>query len=318
MNDIAANLATPARWLVVVGIAYTLATSALYFLAPPPGLPQNGPVRSGGDPAARPASDINAILASNLFGVTDATEVEDSAPVQAAVETRLPLELLGVFVADIEGDSAAIISQRGRQGLLYAIGDSVPGDATLVEVHSDHVILRRAGGRETLFFPSPSESLAIRARSAVVDEPSATDFEQPMDDHDIGFDEPSEDQAQQDEAAFYGDETLSSEEPTMGELIGEYRERLEQDPDGALADLGVAPVAEGAAEGYRVGELADTPYLSQTGLQAGDVILSVNGRPVGDLNQDRMELDNVLAQGSARLEVQRGSRRFFVTAALDR
>jgi general secretion pathway protein C len=80
--------------------------------------------------------------------------------------------------------------------------------------------------------------------------------------------------------------------------------------------LGVAPVADGASEGYRVGNLAQSPYLSQTGLQPGDVILSVNGRPVGDLNQDRLELDNVLAEGSARLEVQRGTRRFFVTATL--
>jgi len=51
-------------------------------------------------------------------------------------------------------------------------------------------------------------------------------------------------------------------------------------------------------------------------LQPGDVILSVNGRPVGDLSQDRLEVDNVLAQGSARIEVQRGTRRFFVTASL--
>ena len=51
-------------------------------------------------------------------------------------------------------------------------------------------------------------------------------------------------------------------------------------------------------------------------MQPGDVILSVNGRPVGDLNQDRLELENVLAQGSARIEVQRGTRRFFVTASL--
>ena len=62
--------------------------------------------------------------------------------------------------------------------------------------------------------------------------------------------------------------------------------------------------------------MTDSPFLSQTGLQPGDVILSVNGRPVGDINRDQKELDNVLAQGSARLEVQRGTRRFFVTASL--
>lgn len=309
MNDIAANLALPARWLVVVGIAYTLATSVLYFLAPPPGTSQGGPVGMG-SAAERPATDINAILASNLFGTADADDAEDSAPVETAVETTLPLELLGVFVADVAEDSAAIISQRGRAGLLYAVGDSVPGNATLVEVQADHVILRRAGTRETLYFPSPAESLATRTRNPLRD--PAPDPAEYMDDHD------AVEALYQDEAAYYGDDEPGSAEPTMGELISDYQERLEQDPSGALADLGVSPVAEGAAEGYRVGELADTPYLSQTGLQPGDVILSVNGRPVGDLNQDRLELDNVLAQGSARLEVQRGSRRFFVTAALDR
>ncbi|MDZ7669180.1 MAG: PDZ domain-containing protein [Gammaproteobacteria bacterium] len=83
-----------------------------------------------------------------------------------------------------------------------------------------------------------------------------------------------------------------------------------------MEELGVSAVSEGAAEGYRIGDLAQSPYLSQTGLQPGDVILSVNGRPVGDLDQDRLELANVLAEGSARLEVQRGTRRFFVTASL--
>jgi general secretion pathway protein C len=107
-----------------------------------------------------------------------------------------------------------------------------------------------------------------------------------------------------------------SAEASIRDMVDDYREVLEENPEQAMDALGVSPVAEGAAEGYRIGDLAHSPYLSQTGLQPGDVILSVNGRPVGDLNQDRQELSNVLAQGSARLEVQRGSRRFFVTASL--
>ena len=66
----------------------------------------------------------------------------------------------------------------------------------------------------------------------------------------------------------------------------------------------------------RLDRLAQSPYLRQTGLQPGDVILSINGQPVGDVERDRLELDNVLAQGSARIEVQRGDRRFFITASL--
>jgi len=123
-----------------------------------------------------------------------------------------------------------------------------------------------------------------------------------------------------DEAPSYDNHEIppeaGMEDASVRQLVDEYREEIEQNPEQALDELGVSPVSDGSAEGYRIGDLAHSPYLSQTGLQPGDVILSVNGRPVGDLNQDRLELDNVLAQGSARLEVQRGNRRFFVTASL--
>ena len=302
VNDIAAKLALPARWLIVGGIAYTLATSVLYFLSPPvtPGAGVTATRERPAEPA--PAVDINRIVSRDLFGATDA-EPEAAVSNEPTRQTQLPLELLGVFVADQPENSAAIISQRGRPGLLYDVGEDVPGNATLVEVHAKHVVLRRAGVREALNFPELSESLAARTRNV-----PQTFEEPPVDDYDEGYAE------EYDNLEDYADDI--DEQASVEELVNEYREELEADPSQALEELGVEPVSAGAAEGYRVGNLAQSPYLSQTGLQPGDVILSVNGRPVGDLEQDRLELDNVLAQGSARLEVQRGSRRFFVTATL--
>lgn len=300
MNDLAAKLALPARWLMVAAIAYTLAQSVLYFVSPPASQSEH---RAEAQRAtqARASVDVNAILASNLFGAADRSA--PAAEQTPTVATRLPLELLGVFVADKADNSAAIISQRGRQGLLYTIGDDVPGNATLAEVQADHVILRRAGVRETLHFPSPAESIAARSRFDTAPLQVEDDYVDEYIDTET-YDEPYEDGAE--------DSAADSAEAA----VSEYRERLEADPAGALEELGVSPVSDGAAEGYRIGDLAQSPYLSQTGLQPGDVILSVNGRPVGDLDQDRLELDNVLAEGSARLEIQRGTRRFFVTASL--
>ncbi len=302
VSEVAAKLAVPARWLVVAGIAYTLATSVLYFLSPPVTAPSGvTPVQRSAP--ERPAPDINAVAARDLFGSAESSPQEVPADTPT-VQTRLPLELLAVFVADQADQSAAIISQRGRPGLLYGVGDDVPGSATLVEVHDDHVVLRRAGVRESLRFPELSEILAARARSPMPD-----DFDAQMNDQMV--EEFASGDVGQEEFADGGEGPESAEE-----FVEAYRDQLEEDPAGALEELGVEPVSEGAAEGYRVGDLAQSPYLSQTGLQPGDVILSVNGRPVGDLDQDRLELDNVLAQGSARLEVQRGTRRFFVTATL--
>ncbi len=302
VNDVAEKLALPARWLLVAGIAYTLATSALYFVSPPATAPVQGAVSR--KPAARAAPDLNAILASNLFGAADQTV--DQPANEPAVVTQLPLDLLAVYVADNPEESVATIAERGREGINYHIGDKVPGNATLVEVHDGYVVLRRAGTRETLNFPQPGENLVART-------PTASGG---------GVDQSFPDVMQEnsgsagDASDGAGEPGVSMQDPNLRDLVNEYKQQLQQNPSHALDELGVQPVQAGAADGYRIGELARSPYLRQTGLQPGDVILSVNGRPVGDLKSDRLELDNVLAQGSARLEVQRGNRRFFVTASI--
>jgi general secretion pathway protein C len=198
--------------------------------------------------------------------------------------------LNGVFVAEVPEDSAAIIAQKGRGGLLYTIGETVPGNAVLDEVYRDHVVLRRGNTRETLTFPEVTGISATPSNIVV-----------------------------RDTAANAGAQSARPQAdgvPSAREFVENYRERLQADPQSTLTELGVEAVSGDGAQGYRLGNLAQSPYLSQTGLQSGDVILSVNGRPVGNMSQDQLELDNILAQGSARLEVQRGSRRFFVTASL--
>ncbi|MEZ5558367.1 MAG: type II secretion system protein N [Pseudomonadales bacterium] len=313
LDTVSASLATPVKWLLVLLIAYSLAQGVLFFVGgagTAPAVPGTGTSGQTQRPQ-RPEVDLNAILARNLFGDAGAVAqpvVQSNLP---AVATRLPLELQGVFVAG-EGDtSAAIIAQRGKAGMLYHVGEMLPGSVELAEVHRDHVILRRAGTRERLDFPTVASNNGVQS----LDEPEDLDAMDPLPDQDqLGQ---LDDQARFDDSAApeeSGNE-LGQVAPA-DELAEQYRERLESDPEGALQELGIAPVEAGSASGYRIDDLAQSPYLSQTGLQPGDVILSVNGRPVGDLNQDRLELENVLAQGSARIEVQRGTRRFFVTASL--
>ena len=312
LDAVSTRLAGPARWLMIAGIAYTVATTVLYFLSAPPGsraaTTADRPTGSSG--SLRPAADIdiNGLLTRNLFGSVDAEAVEAQADESPTVATRLPLELKGVFVADVAEESAAIISQKGKGGELYAIGADLPGNATLIEVLPDHVVLRRAGAREALYFPEQRDS--GWAQTVNGDQPlGQTSGDDP-------YDGPNDQEAVGGIVDTLETTDAAGEAADMGDVISAIRDQVDADPGAALDALGISPVEEGGASGYRLGNLAQSPYLSQTGLQPGDVIVSVNGRPVGDLNQDRMEIDNVLAQGSARLEVQRGNRRFFVTAAL--
>jgi general secretion pathway protein C len=292
LTEVAAKLAEPARWIIIGGIAYTLANAVLFFVTSPELDAQSAAQQrpAARTPDRRPEVSINAILARNLFGEAGAVAAGPAENELPAVETRLPLELQGVFQADLPEQSAAIVAQKGKAGELYLVGQMLPGNAELIEVHADHIVLRRAGGRETLRFP------------------------QMAGDNQLTPVEPEEPAETTSSAAPWTKET-----PTPRDFVTSYREKIDADPEGALREMGISPVSTGAADGYRLDELAaDSPYLSQTGLQPGDVVLSVNGQPVGNIQQDRRQIDNILAQGSARIEVQRGTRRFFITASLNR
>ena len=62
----------------------------------------------------------------------------------------------------------------------------------------------------------------------------------------------------------------------------------------------------------------NTSYLRQTGLQEGDIVLSVNGRPASSIGSNKSAIQSILAEGAARIEIQRGSRRFVITASIPR
>ena len=101
---------------------------------------------------ARP-TDVEALISLHLFGKPAGNTGTRPKNVSTAQATRLPLELKAVFAASENSASAAIIGQRGQKARLYAVGESVPGNAVLSEVYSDQVLLRRAGKLESLSFP---------------------------------------------------------------------------------------------------------------------------------------------------------------------
>ena len=300
------------KWCIVVGIAYTLAMGVMTVLGGPAvSAPAAAPPRPAVGSVQR--FNLNTVLNKHLFGRASAAQqtVQKQEP---EAETKLPLELLGVFVAERPEDSAAIVAQKGRPGLLYPIGEKVPGNAELVEVHSDRIILERLGKREVLRFDDKESGIVAqgdnRNESAPARRLSDVRRQQPSNEP-IDYSGDSEP-----DIVPSGNSVAGSNPRTPREFLEAYSEQLAQDPEGLLAELDVKPVSAGGNEGYRLGNLANSPQLSQFGLQSGDVILSVNGQPIGNVQQDRGRLGGLMAQGSARLEVQRGSRRFYVTASL--
>lgn len=302
MFDQAAKLVEPARMLaitgIVIGIAVTLAQGVWFFAASPD--PERVSSAPSAPQGAAPRIDVERIAASHLFGRLGA-RAASAAALDRTPDTKLNLVLAAVFEASDPAASVAVIGTGGRAAEIYRVGDPIPGGARLAEVHSDLVVISRGGVREALRFN---------------DLPLTASVTEPRQEPVIARPTPgaSLQQAPPNDAPRYRGQPGTVR--AVRAVVDAYRTRLQENPEQALSDIGLQAISPSETQGYRVGSLAHAPQLAQTGLQAGDVIVSVNGRPVGDVRRDRMEIDNVLAAGVARLEVQRGDRRFFVQASL--
>lgn len=313
MNDLVQRLVdrleTPAALLLALAIAWSLADGIRFFLGGAETVePRSAATASPQDSERAPVLDADGIARLDLFGTPGAGP--DPAAAEAP-ETRLQLELHGVFLADSDSDSSAIVAQRNRPGELYSPGDRLPGNAELVEVLDDRIVLRRSGQLETLRFPEAGDGSGFVSGDEPPPVAAATGEGIRIAPTSGGSSRPAEAGLDPDRAA-----AEDAPEESLGQRIEQFREKLDVDPRGTLAEVGVEPVSDGSASGYRIGDQVPAERLSSVGLRRGDLILSVNGQAVGDIEQDRTQLQEVVDAGSARLEIQRGDRRFFVTTRI--
>ena len=206
-----------------------------------------------------------------LFGEYQAVATPQNDAPTDAPETRLRLELLGVFQSPIPELSTAIIAEKGKEGELYHVGDSIPGNASLEEVYADRVILRRAGRLEALRW-----SEAALGGVSEVSRPAPSR---------------SRDQVVQQEG---GPDDMERQRKTI------------------ISQLGLRPVSQGSNQGYTLGKRAPKQLLSQVGLQANDVILSVNGHGLGTEEGDIAALESYKQTQQASIVVLRGDQQFTV------
>ncbi|TNC82756.1 MAG: general secretion pathway protein GspC [Oleiphilus sp.] len=260
-----------------VYLAWLTAHLAWYFVAD-----QESAAMVLGETSMMPAAKQNVrhaqLPAFHLFGEENKKPKVVSDQPKEAPKTRLRLLLKGVFTGDSGGESGAIIEELGRRSAeYYRLGDKVPGNATLEEVYSDRVLLRRAGKLETLAFDEVADkgsSIAASSRPRqITPDPEVIE--------------------------------------TPEEFIAEATRRLAEDPERALKSVGLAP-GEGGGYVYQ----GRNPMLAGMNLEKGDVIMSVNGHTLGDVQRDKELMKSLYEQGSLEVEVVRDGASFYVNYPL--
>lgn len=95
------------------------------------------------------------------------------------------------------------------------------------------------------------------------------------------------------------------------DFINEASRRLNENPERALNSVGLSFAEDG---GYVF--KGNNPMLSGMNLEKGDVIRSVNGNALGDVNKDKELMRSLYKEGSIEVEVVRDGASFFVNYPL--
>lgn len=229
-----------ANFILAVLIGIALAHLVWLVVPSPAGNARPGPRRNPGVTASHKASgpSLATIKQANLFGV--AAPQGRPAPVHAP-ETHLNLTLDGVVAWDDPKLSQALIRGPSHKEDHYAVGDKVPGGASISAIYPDRVILKRGGGYETLRL---ERKTLTGSQSGQQDNGNGAGLDADIRNHDFGA----------------------------------ARDQLLQNPDKISQVMRLQPAyRNGQLEGYRVYPGNKRQLFLDLGLRPGDLVKSING-----------------------------------------
>lgn len=215
------------------------------------------------------------IASWQLFGAPSTAVEKAAAPEKInAPETRLNLELNGVYLGERPQDSRAIIAEKGRQQEHYRVGDSLPGNTTLDEIHANHVLLLRSGRYERLAL-TDTRTTASAGISTATKTPKRRLGGQPR--------EPN---------------------PAEAVPVSKLLSLIPVEADGNFLGMTVQAIG---SEGKRLLQTADVK------LKQFDVVTSVNGVEILSAEAGKALLDNYSSTERLELVIKRGRESFTVT-----
>lgn len=237
------QLARVVNILLVVWLAWLLAGLSWLLFPEPENVPQAPPrVSAPAVQRSQPQVDEQQIAAWHIFGEAGVEETVVQPVTVDAPDTSLKLTLRGVFASDEPGEARAIIGDPRGQEEHYSVGDPLPGNAKLTEIHTDRIILERNGRYETLRLPrdlTPAGSTGTGGAPQAGGAVSA-----------VGT-----------AAAF-----------------ARYRNEVRQNPSTFLNYVRATPARQdGRFIGFRLQAGRERGALKELGLKPGDIVTSING-----------------------------------------
>ena len=226
---------------------------------------------------------LKEVSTYHLFGDAKKPTVVQQTVIDAP-ETRLRLDLKGVFATTNASDALAIISSSKDKDKTYHIGDKVIGGALLHAVYADRVILKRNGRLETLRLPKPkvdskafynNNSNAQTAKSMSVNRRQIAKSTRP------------------------------ATKPNQTQQLRKMRDTLINEPAKIWQQVRINPVMkDGKVQGYTLSH-NDQSLMTAMNIRKTDVITGVNGQSLSDPATLYDLMDNLSKEQSLELTVVR-------------
>lgn len=230
-------------------------------------------------PVARATAPAEEIA---LFGLAGVMPPPSASSSEAAPATNLNLILKGIIAVRPMRRALAVIAPRGGGAeQLYGQGEELPGSAVIKEIHPDKVIISRGSTLETLF-------LEVLENQAKNPGPAPTASR----------------------ASVGGNSIRPRGDGINWQISQDYWQERLADVPGLAREVGVEIFKEGTQQkGYRLVAMQNSKLLTDLGLQAGDILLSVNGRPMHSVQEGLTAYQQIKNGGRITVEIDRAGHR---------
>ncbi len=217
------------------------------------------------------SSNLDEVSQYHLFGNAK-KRVTTTQAIISAPDTRLRLDLKGVFASNKASQALAIISSNKGKDTTYHIGDKVKGGVLLHAVYTDRVILKRNGKLETLRLPKPkvnSQSFYSKSPSRVA-APISTNTQQ-----------------------------------NNASRLRQLRSTLLNEPGKLWQQVRISPVMKnGKIKGYTLSH-NDQALMKALNIRSSDIITSVNGQSLSEPSTLYGLMNSLSEQKSLLLDIER-------------
>ncbi len=254
------------------------------------------PVAAGG---LRTRAYYDAIVKRDIFNQVP----QESAPAPV-VEEDLHLKLIGTSLQS-KSKPYAIIEDQTNTESLYQLGEDIPNAGKLVSVETNRAVIDRGGHSVAIEIPvsdipeAPTSTLSAGLRSRFRGLPASMRRR-----HGLGLPTTGDDSNNGDDHSKLDIKKLG---PGKFEVSRAEVAQTMEDPAQFFSQMRALPhFVNGKTDGFAISQVAAGSVFDQLGLQNGDLVTSIDGKPVTNPMQVMSLMQEMKTKSALDLIINRG------------